>query len=66
MAHGKSAGGSRVHTGGFGSRSKLESIEQKPKRDMEAPQLTSRPRLDFDAPPLPKQMPGPKGRSRDF
>ena len=62
LSHGRSAGGSRVHTGGFGNRSKLESIEQKPKRDIEAPQLSSRPRLD-DAPSLPKQMPG---RSREF
>ena len=62
---GTSAGGSRVHVEGFGQRSKLESVTPKPKRDIEAPQLSSRPRLD-DAPSLPKQMPGVRGRSRDF
>ena len=62
---GTSAGGSRVHVEGFGNRSRLESVKPQVKRDMEAPQLGSRPRLD-DAPSLPKQMPGVKGRSRDF
>lgn len=58
---GNSAGGSKVHEGGFGQRRKLESVKPAAQKNMEAPQLRNRPTLDSDGPPIPKQMPGGKG-----